>query len=377
MVTDTPLPYSSLRREIAERLCSFFATSGDGRASSPDSGAAIASSQGPHRDRNEDRGAIVRFRFGAVRPDLRLGILCDGMGGMAGGGDAAGLAISSFIAAFATIEISCPLNERLERACLFANREVFGTFNGAAGTTLTAIGFSNHAMYAVHVGDSRLYGIDEHRGIKLFTQDDTVSGAVNAHLGQAAEDEMDNRLLQFVGIGEDINPHLVEMADRSLQFWLLTSDGAHGVGRRALSGICEGSRSPIDLVRKLIYVAEALNTQDNATALCIRSGYVKSQEEEHEGLTLQVTTADKGLEIWLPRSAMQIAETKSFDSINDVKETSRRSEPVLAERADRQPARNRRTPGTSRKRKPKQSSKSADTIQSPMDLVFQVGNNDD
>ncbi len=228
---------------------------------------------------------------------------------MAKGGEAAAMAIGSFIASCATIEIDCPLNERLERACLFANKAVHNAYAGDAGTTLTAIAFANRARYAVHVGDSRLYGLDEHNNLTLVTKDDTVSNAVNAHLGVVSEDEMDNRLLQFVGIGEAMLPSVINVTtDFEHNSWLLTSDGAHSVGRRTLTGICEGSRNAYDLVRKLVYVSEAMNTQDNATAICIRSGYIQAADDEHEGLTLQVTTPDRNLEIWLPPSAVNLAD---------------------------------------------------------------------
>ena len=83
MTSYAPSSPSVLQKEIAERLSSFFVGVTDGRSISLDTGAAVATSQGPHRDRNEDRCAVVRFRFGSLRPDLRLAILCDGMGGMA------------------------------------------------------------------------------------------------------------------------------------------------------------------------------------------------------------------------------------------------------------------------------------------------------
>lgn len=306
MIIDPSSASNSLQREVAERLSSFFIAANDGKSSSLDAGAAAATTQGPHRERNEDRCAVVRFRFGSLRPDLRLGILCDGMGGMAKGGEAASLAIGSFIAVFGTLDPDSPLPDRLESACRFANMAVFNAFRGEAGTTLTAIAFGISTRWVVHVGDSRLYGLNEARQIDLLTQDDTVSGAVNAHLGQTDEDDMDNRLLQFVGIGGSLTPHLTDVSqDRSHNLWLLTSDGAHSVGRKVLNGVCEGSKGPLDLVRKLIFVSEAINTQDNATAICIRSGHVESNDEAHEGLTIQITAPDRNLDVWLPQSVIQ------------------------------------------------------------------------
>ncbi|MGR4889708.1 PP2C family protein-serine/threonine phosphatase [Sphingopyxis sp. LARHCG72] len=340
-----------------------------------DAGAAVATSQGPHRERNEDRCAIVRFRFGSMRPDLRLGILCDGMGGMAKGGEAASLALGAFIAEFATIDPDCPLHDRLDKACRFANVAVYNSFRGEAGTTLTAIAFGVSTRWAVHVGDSRLYGLDDRRQIDLLTQDDTVSGAVNAHLGQSDEDDMDNRLLQFVGIGDTLDPHLMDVSqDWDHSLWLLTSDGAHSVGRKVLAGVCEGSKNPLDLVRKLVFVSEAINTQDNATAICIRSGHVKSSDEEHEGLTIQITAPDRNLDIWLPPSVIKIPPIKEASTATiETADVGGNDSKIPLPRA----ARTKKSRANRKKRGAQKSMEEAKDSELPMDVIFQIGDEND
>lgn len=374
MMSDALSPYAALRREIAERLSSFFVEATDGRSASLDAGAALATSQGPHRERNEDRCAVVRFRFGSMRPDLRLGIVCDGMGGMAKGGEAASLAMGAFVSAFATIDPDCLLSDRLDKACRFANFSVFNAFRGEAGTTLTAIALGISTRWAVHVGDSRLYGLDQNRQSDLLTRDDTVSGAVNAHLGQSDEDDLDNRLLQFVGIGDSVEPHLIELtADNEHDLWLITTDGAHSVGRKVLNGVCEGSRSPLDLVRKLVFVAEAINTQDNSSAVCIRSGHVKSSADEHEGLTIQITAPDRNLDIWLPPSVIKIAPVGPHAAPSSPTGRSQDEQGAQLPRA----ARSRKARANRKKGLARQRSNPAVESGLPMDVIFQVDGDDD
>lgn len=294
---------------------------------------------------------------------------------MAKGGEAASLAMGAFVSAFATIDPDCSLNERLDKACRFANFSVFNAFRGEAGTTLTAIALGVSTRWAVHVGDSRLYGLDEYRQIDLLTRDDTVSGAVNAHLGQNDEDDLDNRLLQFVGIGDSVEPHLIELSnDNEHDLWLITSDGAHSVGRKVLAGVCEGSRNPLDLVRKLVFVSEAINTQDNATAICIRSGHVKSSAEEHEGLTIQITAPDRNLDIWLPPSVIKIAPTSDTGGVRSVPmEPSEDGQKAQLPRAARsRKARANRKKGAVRQRGNPDADKEL-----PMDVIFQVDGEDD
>ena len=113
MTTDAPSLDGAMRREIAERLSSFFVDAPDGRSTDNDAAAAVATSQGPHRERNEDRCAVVKFNFGTHQNEIRLAIICDGMGGMLKGAEAASLAMGAFISSCATTDPRRPLNDRL------------------------------------------------------------------------------------------------------------------------------------------------------------------------------------------------------------------------------------------------------------------------
>ncbi len=375
MISNAPSPYRAMRREIAERLSSFFVEATDGRGTSNDIGAAVATSQGPYRERNEDRCAVARISFGSSYPDIRLAIICDGMGGMQKGAEAASLAMGAFLASCATTKQYGSLIDRLDAACRFANDAVFNAFRGEAGTTLTAVATSDMAECAVHVGDSRLYGLKLSREIELLTRDDTVSSAVNRHLGQIDEDELDNRLLQFIGIGPGIEPNFVQI-DTKVHYshLLLTTDGIHSVGRKVLSSVCDGSNSPLELVRKLVFIAEAINTHDNASAVCMISHHPPPTGLDHQGLTIQVTTPQRNIEVWIPSSATKdplLAERQKHPStVTDPEQRGDQSHLPKAARS-RKGAGNRGKIAARKRRTPQ------NIKELPLDVVFEVEGKDD
>ena len=70
--------------------------------------------------------------------------------------------------------------------------------------------------------------------LALLTRDDTVAGR---SAGDDLESELDNRLVNFVGIGDDFTPTISKRRSRPGAGWLLTSDGVHLIGRRAIEAI--------------------------------------------------------------------------------------------------------------------------------------------
>lgn len=258
---------------------------------------AVASTNGPHREDNQDRAAIVMVRFPYDRrPRLQIAIICDGMGGLLDGATAASEAIGAFISVMTLTD--APVEHAICKAVQSANLAVHKRLKGEGGTTLTALVSNYREAWCAHVGDSRLY---EHgpEGLNLLTQDDTIQGAIQAHEGGGDEDLLDNRLLQFVGIGESLAPHLYRLQQQADHFWILTSDGAHGLGRKVLESLLERSHRADDVVRRLIFVAEALNVKDNASIAAVKQLPALDESERYSGTTLTITSPSGSLEIWL------------------------------------------------------------------------------
>lgn len=235
----------------------------------------------------------------------RVAVVCDGMGGLVDGAEAASEAISALLAALIMCKDRAS-GKSLRDAIMLANETVYRRFGGDGGTTLTCVFATPRDVWAAHVGDSRLYAFDARNGLTLLSTDDTIRGAIAAHQGGGNEDSLDNRLLQFVGIGNAISPHVFPLSYQDHGLWILTSDGAHGIGRKALEDIAHTANNPADAVRKLIYVAEALGTRDNASAVCL-DAFVEGElfQEPSEWTSLSLWLPGRGLEIWLAGAALQ------------------------------------------------------------------------
>lgn len=286
-----------MRTGLIERIEFFLSRELPGRSTQSSAGLAIGTLQGPVRQDNQDRAAVATVSMPSGQKFL-IALVCDGMGGMAAGGEAAACAASNFIGQFATASRH-PIEKKLYEAVSAANLEVYRRFRGSGGTTLTAIvATGTRDAWAVHVGDSRLYECSGSDGLSLITRDDTIGGQLRPPSG-ANEDILDNRLLQFVGIGATIEPHVFRLPNGMRSTYLLTSDGAHSIGRKTLDGIAKHSLSPTELVRKVIYVAEAIGVEDNSTAVSIVGSEVGWTPKFGEGVELTLWGQSDKLEIWL------------------------------------------------------------------------------
>jgi serine/threonine protein phosphatase PrpC len=94
---------------------------GSGRAIRTHSGAAIGSSIGLVRKSNEDCCLVARASYAhGSRANFTIAMVCDGLGGMRRGREAAILAASAFTAhLFSAPAIAC--KERLSQAIAYAN----------------------------------------------------------------------------------------------------------------------------------------------------------------------------------------------------------------------------------------------------------------
>jgi len=304
-----------LRNDLQDRLVRFFEDVTRSRATSGDAMLAVGSTIGPYREENEDRAAIADIRFpNDQRPPIKVAIVCDGMGGLIEGGKAASAAISAFLSTLAVGDRS--LRVAASEAVRVADRSVYGMLHGTGGTTLTAIISDGREAWCTHVGDSRLYscGAD---GLVLLTQDDTIQGAIHAHEGGGSEDELDNRLLQYVGVGESLTPHIFPVPMRANDTWIVTSDGAHGVGRKALESLLEGSRNAHDLVKKAVFVADALNVKDNASIAAMNQRQAPERDPPSSGTTITVSSPVRSLELWLSQTAERPSSQRWSDERQD------------------------------------------------------------
>ncbi|MCW1752979.1 PP2C family protein-serine/threonine phosphatase [Rhizobium acaciae] len=285
-----------MSNELAKRIEAFLSRVTPLRSSQGNTGLAVGSIKGPRED-NQDRVAVAYFGFPSGEGVL-VGLVCDGMGGMVQGGEAAGCAASTFLGGMVAAS-GRPLRNTLFECVAAANREVYRRFRGAGGTTLTALAVTNAGeAWAAHVGDSRLYEIAHDRLPHLITRDDTIGGQLRTP-DSTADDMLDNRLLQFVGIGASIEPHILRVQSGQGRSFLLTTDGAHSIGKRALEGVVRTSGNVPEIVRKVLLVAEAIGVDDNCSAVAIMGSEFERPKNYTGGTEVTVWSPGEKLEMWL------------------------------------------------------------------------------
>ncbi|MEI5639725.1 MULTISPECIES: PP2C family protein-serine/threonine phosphatase [unclassified Pseudoalteromonas] len=226
---------------------------------------AIGSDIGSVREENQDKAVILRAQVSSSKFFL-VGVLCDGMGGMSEGADCASLAVASFISSCIRNR-NLQVKERLLQGVELANKDVFQKYNGEGGATLSAFILDSDGHFeAVNVGDSRLYTSCD-GALKQISVDDTIAGQLNH---QSSPSQLSNKLLQYIGIGDDIEPHLLNLSmPNEVEKVLLTSDGVHYLESNTLSSIITQNITPLELSKRLIYVAKWCGGHDNSTVIAL------------------------------------------------------------------------------------------------------------
>ncbi len=236
--------------------------SGKGRTSLP---VAWASTRGTSRQDNQDRLIV-----GLGPSGLAFAVLADGMGGLKEGARAAALAVAA-TAAHCAVNADLALDRLLDGALRFANDEVFRVFRGDGGATIVAAAWMDRACCIAHAGDARGYcitGTDSPQ-IKQLTVDDTLDAQL-AKLGRRheSEPELHRGLVQFIGVGADLVPHVDRVPDGSRGL-LLTTDGVHSIPATVLEWIARGAEQLQSLPERLVLASEWHGGRDNGTAIVV------------------------------------------------------------------------------------------------------------
>lgn len=143
---------------------------------------------GRQREHNEDNFGIntevkkQETPLGRTVQARGLYILCDGMGGHAGGEVASVMAVDTVRRYFQdNWQSRLPTEDRIREAVLLANKAIFDINQqqqrsgpGRMGTTLVMVLIEDTKVAIAHVGDSRLYRLSRKRGLEQITIDHEV-----------------------------------------------------------------------------------------------------------------------------------------------------------------------------------------------------------
>jgi protein phosphatase len=251
---------------------------------------------GRKREHNEDCFGIVSRVESQHSPKGKsvsaqgLYILCDGMGGHAGGEIASSMTVDLLREYFSTHwEDTLPDEQTIREGIVAANEAVFEVNqqnsahgSGRMGTTLVLVLIQDRDIAIAHVGDSRCYGITPTQGLIQLTLDHEVGQqqilrGVDPDIAYGRPDSY--QLTQAIG-PRDRNYIAPEIRFFELQedtLILLASDGL--TDNQLLENYWLTNVAPMlatdanlqDGVDRLIDFANEYNGHDNITALVVRA----------------------------------------------------------------------------------------------------------
>ena len=218
------------------------------------------SDRGAVRKENQDRAAGARIR----RKGCVVGVVCDGMGGAAGGKLASELAASTFLAQFRReMMAGSAVEPAMRTACDAANQAVYGRACAdpelrGMGTTIVAACVRHGRLTVLHVGDSRAY----------LVQELVASGQVLPE--QAHRHPRRNVITRAVGVGAKVEPDCRSMPFPLGARLLLCTDGlSNTLTDVQMHDFCRSSRDAKQICCRLIAAALSRGARDNVTALVL------------------------------------------------------------------------------------------------------------
>ncbi|HAS45899.1 MAG TPA: Stp1/IreP family PP2C-type Ser/Thr phosphatase [Microscillaceae bacterium] len=225
------------------------------------------------RKQNEDAMGYYETSNGYVF------VVCDGMGGAAGGATAARMAVNSIKVFFQHQYYPSP-QEAIRQSIQYANQQIFQAAQNAPGmqgmgTTCVLVLVRNDQVFYGHVGDSRLYHLSNEKVTRVTKDHSFVQALVDQ--GVISDDEAEthprrNELLRALGtqpmVEIDVSSSPI-IPDRN-DIFLLCTDGLNGLVHD--KSIESTLNSPIDVEHKaikLVQMANNLGGYDNTTVQLI------------------------------------------------------------------------------------------------------------
>lgn len=294
------MKYTFVQRRLASWLQRATSTSGVRRVA-PLHGA-LASEIGNNRDDNQDKAIIFRGSDASGRP-YAVAVVADGIGGMKDGAVCASLAIASFTSAFSELSLlgTLPLQDRLLQSVMFSNEAVHRDYLGRGGSTLVAVVLTpGRPPIWASAGDSRIYLLSN-QTLKPLTVDDTIAGQLDKK-GRVSPEH--SKILQYIGMGRNFEPHIGEVGNASEGQLVLTTDGVHYLaedGSDWFKNVLQHASEVWTAAKRLVDVATWCGGPDNAT-LAVISFPVQFSDIDSEETDLQIWDAFGELHVQLEYS---------------------------------------------------------------------------
>lgn len=263
-----------------------------------------ATDVGRERKNNEDAHYINN--------DLGIYLVCDGMGGRAGGEVASRLTVellsdrleansdtwsSQLLSSQQHPALLSWTTAQIEEVCALVHKRAQDEYQGM-GTTMTLLLISQHQGLLAHVGDSRLYLVRDDEVHQLSNDQTFVQEMLNRGIIKPEEAKGHphrNVLLQSIGTQPTVEPDLLLFEVHSNDQFVLCSDG--------LSGYLEEPNKLIELLQPhalderadaLVSWANQEGGEDNITAIVV----AQNEPAPLDSVTLDDTLRDEVYPVW-------------------------------------------------------------------------------
>lgn len=206
----------------------------------------------------------------------QLFIVADGMGGHKGGKEASTIAVEVISREFvnSAYEESLALKNAIEKANETIYRKAGESLEfGSMGTTCSVLLIKGEKAVIGHVGDSRIYKI-ENDTIEQLTSDHTKVQEMLSQ-GILTPQEAKNYpsksvLARALGVDKQVRVDIIEnITLRSGQSYILCSDGLAKVSKEEILSIVSGN-NPEESCRLLVDMANERGGKDNVTVIVIK-----------------------------------------------------------------------------------------------------------
>lgn len=248
--------------------------------------AGVKSDVGRKRTGNEDSFCLM--------PELGLFVVADGMGGHAAGEVASRLAVETIqewmtkylggadVAVVGEPAAGCSCETTfLLSSIRLANRIVHDAAGSrqeyaGMGTTLVAVLTRGDQVTLAHAGDSRIYRIRDDQIAQLSKDHSLVQQQIERGIisvEQAQESPYRHMITRALGIGETVDPDVVEQPVHLGDCFLLCSDGLSDLldDEEILAAVREHADDPEKACQALVDRANDKGGDDNITALLIQA----------------------------------------------------------------------------------------------------------
>ncbi len=232
------------------------------------------------RDENQDSFGVFK-----LPGDRLLALVCDGMGGHAGGGQASAMAVR-IIHDKAQELVGVAAQQLLEAAITDANRQIYDMSRRShrlmgMGTTVVVALIERDVVHIAHVGDSRAYLVRDDQAQQLTRDHTMVNLFVEAELlspEDAASHPEAHVLARSLGVERTVDvEHHEPFEARADDTIVLCSDGIHGLLTEWEFGRVNWE-TPQQGIRKVLQMVNDREGDDSATLVSL--GFADGVESE-------------------------------------------------------------------------------------------------